>query len=632
MFGYLLIVTFGGLTVVRHKDWPWLAWLAVAGAAAWPVFWLGAAWRPGDATVLGAYLVALAAAVALTRRPAAPDAAEPEPWVLAEFAAPDLLVLAASTVVGVALYWLVGLDAHGAASLTALGGFAALHLWLAQRAPRFEALAVLAAALALGTLAGWQLPRTSGLLPDLAEPLPAFATASALFGALFAVVGFAALWRGPRPVLWTGVSAVPALLVLILAYWRIAGFAISPAWASISLGLALLFLGAAARLGRRRDRPGMAAALAVYAVAVSAALSLALTMSLTQAWLTVGIALQLPAIAWIDGRLKLPMLRHLAQLLAAVVLARLVLNIELLDYPIGAIPGLNWMLYGYGLPAAAFWLAARWFRRDADDHLVTTLEAGALLFTVLLAGLELRHLVGDGRLDRTGYSLLEQSLNSITWGTMAYGLYRRQKTAPRLVTLWGWRVLGGMAAAQVVLLQCLLTNPLWSGESVWQAPLVNLLLLAYGLPALFAALLSRTARARGEIRLAQAAGIAALALWFIEITLELRHAFHGPVLGPVLAAGTISDAEWYAYSAAWLVYAGLLLGLGLWRASTELRYASLVLVLAAVAKVFLADMAALEGLYRAGSFIGLGASLVGISFLYQRFVLAKPPAAQAGSG
>ena len=39
-----------------------------------------------------------------------------------------------------------------------------------------------------------------------------------------------------------------------------------------------------------------------------------------------------------------------------------------------------------------------------------------------------------------------------------------------------------------------------------------------------------------------------------------------------------------------------------------------------VLKVFLSDMSGLEGLYRIASFIGLGLSLVGIGWLYQRFV------------
>ena len=42
-----------------------------------------------------------------------------------------------------------------------------------------------------------------------------------------------------------------------------------------------------------------------------------------------------------------------------------------------------------------------------------------------------------------------------------------------------------------------------------------------------------------------------------------------------------------------------------------------------MAKVFLFDMSELTGLYRALSFLGLGLCLIGIGYLYQRYVF--PP-------
>jgi uncharacterized membrane protein len=41
------------------------------------------------------------------------------------------------------------------------------------------------------------------------------------------------------------------------------------------------------------------------------------------------------------------------------------------------------------------------------------------------------------------------------------------------------------------------------------------------------------------------------------------------------------------------------------------------------AKVFLFDMSSLGGILRALSFLGLGAALLGIGYLYQRFVLNR---------
>ena len=103
-----------------------------------------------------------------------------------------------------------------------------------------------------------------------------------------------------------------------------------------------------------------------------------------------------------------------------------------------------------------------------------------------------------------------------------------------------------------------------------------------------------------------------LVLIFVEMTLEVRRAFHGSILvsgivdGEFREAGETSNAEWYAYSVAWLVYAGVLLALGIRRVSTALRYASLALVMLTTAKLFVFDMSELTGLFRVASFLGLG--------------------------
>ena len=54
--------------------------------------------------------------------------------------------------------------------------------------------------------------------------------------------------------------------------------------------------------------------------------------------------------------------------------------------------------------------------------------------------------------------------------------------------------------------------------------------------------------------------------------------------------------------------------------SQPARLASAAVVTLTIAKVFLVDMAALTGIFRALSFIGLGVVLVGIGWLYQRLL------------
>ena len=56
---------------------------------------------------------------------------------------------------------------------------------------------------------------------------------------------------------------------------------------------------------------------------------------------------------------------------------------------------------------------------------------------------------------------------------------------------------------------------------------------------------------------------------------------------------------------------------------------SAALVLLTVVKVFLLDLAGLEGVLRALSFLGLGATLIGIGLVYQKFVFARRPGDEA---
>ena len=92
-------------------------------------------------------------------------------------------------------------------------------------------------------------------------------------------------------------------------------------------------------------------------------------------------------------------------------------------------------------------------------------------------------------------------------------------------------------------------------------------------------------------------------------------------MGPDLTLAThdFGAAEWYAYSAAWLGLGVALLAAGVVSGRASLRYGSLAVLLLAVGKVFLLDTRHLDGLLRAGSFLGLGLTLMVLGYVYQRF-------------
>ena len=74
----------------------------------------------------------------------------------------------------------------------------------------------------------------------------------------------------------------------------------------------------------------------------------------------------------------------------------------------------------------------------------------------------------------------------------------------------------------------------------------------------------------------------------------------------------------FTYSAWFMVFGAVLLGVGFWRRSAFLRWQALLLLAVTIGKVFLLDMSQLSQGYRILSFLGLGALLLAVSFVYQR--------------
>jgi uncharacterized membrane protein len=178
-------------------------------------------------------------------------------------------------------------------------------------------------------------------------------------------------------------------------------------------------------------------------------------------------------------------------------------------------------------------------------------------------------------------------------------------------------VLIGLGLAGVIFGQILFLNPLVSSESVGNYPIVNVLLTAYLAPAVLIGLIAYWLTPIPKAPFARIVlFVIALVLVLNWITLETKRFFQGSVLN----LSAVSDAEYYAYSVVWLISALVLLAVGLWRKAPWLRHGALAILILTVCKVFLSDMATLGGLYRVASFLGLGLFLVGIGYIYQRYV------------
>jgi uncharacterized membrane protein len=450
----------------------------------------------------------------------------------------------------------------------------------------------------------------------MATAAQTFVLVHLLAAGFIAVLGFLLLAGALRPFIFAGASILGAAVILAGAYVRIGVITADTLWALASAGSAALAVAAAGALNRRREERPYRLSLGFYAAAAVAGIAFTFAFVFREAWLTVALSLQLPALAWLEKKLDLKELRYLALAVSAAVLIRLALNPYVLSYEANHALGSQWVLYGYGIPAAAFYAAARLFRERQIDRAVIVLESGALAFALLLVAFEIRILV-EGRIAATSLTLLELALQTMVWLGVGWWRMRAYRYAPRLLDIWWSAILIGLGLAGVVFGQLLILNPLITGDSVGNSPVFNTLLVAYLASAILIALIAREARHFDAIKQGYPVLSAmALILVMVWLTLETKRAFQGAQLGLIAE----SDAEYYAYSVVWLIFALVLLGVAIWRGTAWLRHGALAILILAVLKVFLSDMAALDGLYRVASFLGLGLCLVGIGYLYQRFV------------
>jgi uncharacterized membrane protein len=421
------------------------------------------------------------------------------------------------------------------------------------------------------------------------------------------------------PTLWAAAAVFVPIAILAALYYRIARFEPSLAFAAAAVLLSALYSFATETLDKRAPRPGIAAAGALFATGAVVALALALTMALEKGWLTIGLALMVPGIAWVADKRPLPALRVLVAAVGVLVLARIGWEPRIVGNDIGTTPIFNWLLYGYGVPAAAFWLGGYLLRRRADDAPTRMIESGAIVLTVLVAFLEIRHFINGGDIYASTSSLAELALQVCVGLALTVGLERLRLVTNSVVHDLGALVIAGLTLAAIVLGLGLGENPMVTGEPIG-APFVNLILLGYGLPAMLAAILALMTRETRPRPYSTTAAVTAVALALAYLSLEVRTLFHGEVL----TEGANSNAEQYTYSAVWLVFGVALLAAGVWLRSQAVRFASAAVVFLTVLKVFLVDMHDLTGIFQGLSFIGLGIVLLGIGWLYQRLLFPRP--------
>jgi uncharacterized membrane protein len=230
--------------------------------------------------------------------------------------------------------------------------------------------------------------------------------------------------------------------------------------------------------------------------------------------------------------------------------------------------------------------------------------------------------MNGGNVYAQGVGIGELGLQVSTGLAMAIGLERMRARSSSIVHDWSARILVGLASVTIVVQLLFRQNPLLTGVPVGGL-FFNDILLGYGIPAVLIGILTRVIRnIRPNSAYVAAAG-SSIAMMMIYLSLEVRTIFQGPVL----SLPFMTDAEDYAYSAVWLGSGVVLLLAGVALKSQPARLASVAVVTLTTLKVFLHDLAGVQGIYRALSFIGLGLVLMGIGWLYQRLLFQRSLAA-----
>jgi uncharacterized membrane protein len=604
---YIALLDIALFVIAWRRNWTWLAAAAVALSFVWTAVLLAS--PPDFALAGGVFIVALGIAASLVR--------PGDGWQL-PFLRPagiglfQLAILVARTDLGLPAWYLFG--------TLSLASFV-----LAGRRPEYRPLPAFALILALVLLASKAFDSGDTLAPKVGIAITLLFAAGALPGALrggdrllsllVASAAFAApaiILRAARPELlerpaWGGLMAALALGPILLAWTR---------------------RGAA---DPQKVEPGLAfAAACAFGLLGLAAWDLAPADLIPAAWLAIAAAGAFAARALRDRGLAILTLLGTAfaalwaigstPLLWQTVLASLSgfpALVTRLETPLEALQLLI-------LPAAALFLIWHWL----DEAWVVArrsllIAAGIFLVGALYIFVKQVFALSDGQ-DFVAFGFAErlmitQALFLAGW-LLGGGRIRLPWLDPERVRTIG-TVLTALAAARLLWFDMIGHNPALVDQNVGALPVLNLLLPAFLLSAVWLYAARRRATAEWLSGVWLAGFLAAL---IVGIALLVRQLFHGAILtGP-----DMFNSEYYSYSLAGLLLAIALMLSGIRLPDKALRIAGLALLTAMAFKIFIADVRELEDIWRILSLLGLGAVGVGIGKLYGAVLRAEAKPAE----
>ncbi|HEX3496169.1 MAG TPA: DUF2339 domain-containing protein, partial [Methylocella sp.] len=430
---YVAVVTVAAYGLARLRTWLWLALTGAAGAILWGFMFSLDGSDSADANYVHVVIQTVQASLAFVfdRRIAPED--ETKLDLLATLGPLAFGALTVGVLFGGALSG--AFDLHWI-----LGGAAVVAILAVTGALALPAAGVIAGAGVLVLAILWIWPgygtvfepvNYPGAFPIWFTPLEPtrFAVFAALGAGLVAGLSGRRLYHGanlPLPIaqIFSGTATLSPLAALALVYLRLTHSEASLPFGAIAGFLALAFLLAATAFRERVSEAAPAAlhlGLGVMASAALAALALGFVFVLDRGMLTVALALAALGASMVERRLSIPSLRWAVAGLGVVVAGRLAYDPRIVGADLGATPIFNWLLFGYGVPAVAFGLAARIMRRaSGEDPPARIAQALSLMCAALLFFFEIRHALNGGDPYANSSGLIEQGLFATT--SLAFSL------------------------------------------------------------------------------------------------------------------------------------------------------------------------------------------------------------------
>ncbi|KQV37248.1 DUF2339 domain-containing protein [Rhizobium sp. Root1204] len=653
LFGFLSIAWIATLLAARIRRWTVVPSMANIGLCLWALAYIASA-TPFETRPVTLIMLVMIAGVGLIwpgkladtidDQPAEPDqplAAVPSSWE--RTMTPPFVAITVTAGISALLTALAMISPLATASGYPVIEFSLVVASLAALGATRSYAVYPAIFSAVGTILGvWSMTALSGLLTFIAPTIPGhivtFAVsghtamlASMILSGVFIALGALAIHlhgkdRPPLATIWATITAVVPIALIGMSLLMTGNLTFDLPHGLFALAAGLVLLGLTEWFSRSKGGDDGLDLPQAFLVAGSLGLIIIALHALTDGLATT-ILIALVGAAYVAAtRLRTwPSLPWMMVGAAIAVLARIAWEPTIVGtLHLGKTPVFNALLAGYGIPALLLVFSAFELRRWPDLRVRNLLQALASLFVLLTVAILVRHAMNGGVLDSAVPTLGEQSIYTLLAIGASGIMMTLDRKSPSPIFHYGSMVIGVLSILSILFAHLIGLNPYFSGELLGSIPFFDLLLIGYLLPGLGYAGLAWYARGKRPVPYVTILAVAAAVLAFAWATLSVRRFWQGQNIADWKG---FVQGETYTYSVVWLLLGVLLLVLGSRFNAKSIRIASAVLVFVSVLKVFLIDMANLEGFLRALSFIGLGAVLIGIGLFYQKILSGR-----AGAG